>query len=442
MVVDLLARAGSATPERPFLFTPSSALTRQELDRAVDVRSEALREDGARPDAVHPVTVAPDLDGLLSLLGLWRIGATPAPLSPRLTDGERETAVRALEGVEPGAQVILWTSGTSGSPRGVALSFDNLEASARAAGNRLALDAGDVWLASLSPAHVGGLALLTRALLLGSRLVLWGAFDADQASRLMDGTAGGEPEPPPLTHMSVVPVQLRRLLDAREDRRPPRAFRCLLVGGAHAPADLVSRALDAGWPLALTYGMTEMASQVATAAPELVREKTGVVGPPLDDVEIRIDDGGEILARGPTQALGYVAGPGALADEEGWYRTGDLGYLDEDGDLWITGRRSDRIVSGGTTVDAGEVEEALRAHPSVVDACAVGLPDDEWGEVVGAWVVPVEGEFDLDEVDGWIRERLSSAKRPRRWVVERVVPRNVNGKPDRFLIRQMMEEQG
>ena len=112
--------------------------------------------------------------------------------------------------------------------------------------------------------------------------------------------------------------------------------------------------------------------------------------------------------------------------------------MDEDGDLWITERRSDRIVTGGVNVDATEVEESLREHPAVMDACVVGVPDVEWGETVVAWVVPVEGEFDLDEVEGWLRERLAGPKRPRRWVVETEVPLNRNGKVDRALVREML----
>ncbi len=203
----------------------------------------------------------------------------------------------------------------------------------------------------------------------------------------------------------------------------------------------MERALEAGWPLALTYGATEMSSQIATAPPALTRSKPGTVGPPLQGVEVRLDGAGELWTRGPTRALAYVGrGAGELADGDGWYRTGDLGRLDGDGHLWVTGRRMDRIVTGGVTVDAVEVEEALRAHPTVIDACVVGVPDPEWGERVGAWVEPVEGELELEELDRHLRQLLTGAKLPRLWHVAPAMPRNANGKVDRVAVRRTLVE--
>jgi O-succinylbenzoic acid--CoA ligase len=290
----------------------------------------------------------------------------------------------------------------------------------------------DVWLASLSLAHVGGLALVTRALYLGSTLLVPASARPEDVVGLFD--EGSEDGPVP-THISLVPTQLHRILDLFGERRAPQSLRCVLIGGAHAPSSLVDRAIALGWPIALTYGATEMSSQIATASPALVRVKPGTVGEPLRDVEVRIDESGEILARGPTQALGYVGTDRTLADEDGWYHTGDLGRLDEDRHLWVTGRRIDRIVSGGVTIDAVEVEEALRAHPAVLDACVVGVADEKWGERVGAWIEPVVGEFDVEEVETELRGRLSAAKLPRLWLVEGGLPRNANGKVDREAVR-------
>jgi O-succinylbenzoic acid--CoA ligase len=202
---------------------------------------------------------------------------------------------------------------------------------------------------------------------------------------------------------------------------------------------VLDRALEAGWPVALTYGMTEMSSQVATAPPDQVRRKPGTVGKLLPGVEGRLAPDGELSLRGPTLAMRYVGTDEPLVDDEGWYRTGDLARLDDEGDLWITGRRSDRIVSGGVTVDAAEVEETLRAHPAVYDVSVVGLPDEEWGEVVGAALVPVEGELDLEALDAWLRERLTAAKLPRRWALRDALPRNANGKVDRARVREILE---
>ena len=227
-----------------------------------------------------------------------------------------------------------------------------------------------------------------------------GPFQAERASSLLEGRGLPDGVDAPVTHISLVPTQLLGLLDVRGGAPPPDTFRCALIGGAHAPADLIARALRVGWPVALTYGLTETTSQVATAPPSLTSEKPGTVGSALQGVDIQLGEDGEIRVRGRTLGVGYVgAGEDTLADGDGWHHTGDLGRFDADGHLWVTGRRADRIVSGGVTVDAVEVEEALRSHPAVLDACVVGVPDAEWGERVGAWIVPVWGEFHQDAMD-------------------------------------------
>ena len=439
-VADLLAEAAGRARHRPALVSPEGSWSYDELSAEVDVRAGALARDGVGPGRLEPLTLEADAAGILTLLAAWRLGATVAPLHPGLTAAERRQAAATLEGTAPGAQAVLWTSGTSGRPRGVALSADNLRVSALATQARLGLGPEDVWLASLSLAHVGGLALVTRSLLLGATLVAWGRFHAGSASELMDGVAIRDGAPPRLTHMSVVPTQLLQLLEQRRGAPPPPTFRCALVGGAHAPAGLVGRALDEGWPLALTYGMTEMTSQVATAPPARFRAKPGTVGAPLDGAEVRVAPDGEILTRGATLALGYLGTDVPLRDVEGWYHTGDLGWTDGDGDLWITGRRADRIVSGGVNVDAHEVGAALRAPPAVRDACVVGVPDERWGESVAAALVPTGDGVDLDALADWLRERLSPAKRPRLWKTMEALPLNANGKVDRGAVRRGMLE--
>ena len=437
-VADFLAEAVRRKPERLAMVSPERAWSYAELSADVDRRAAELSLDGVGPGKVHPVTLEPDARGIRTLLAVWRLGATAAPLNPRLTGAERHQAVQVLEGAGPGAQAILWTSGTSGRPRGVALSADNLRSSARAAAVRLALGPDDVWLASLSVAHVGGIALVARSLMLGGVLAAWGRFTAASASALIEGWGTPQGAGVRLTHLSLVPTQLLQLLEERSGAPPPETFRCALVGGAHAPPDLVGRALGEGWPLALTYGMTEMTSQVATSPPRRVGAKPGSVGLPLDGTELRVAPDGEVLVRGATLALGYVGTATSLSDGEGWYHTGDLGRVDGEGDLWITGRRSDRIVSGGVNVDPHEVEAVLRAHPAVRDACVVALPDERWGEVVGAALVTSGGEADVDALAEWARERLSAAKRPRRWLVMAGLPLNANGKVDRGAVRREM----
>ncbi len=336
--------------------------------------------------------------------------------------------------------VVILTSGSTGRPRPVVLTHGNLTASARGVAGRLGLDPMDRWAASLSPAHVGGLLLLHRAVSVGSPVVTRERFRAEEFLEL---ARQGE-----ITHASLVPVMLRSLLELSDGEPAPRGLRCLLLGGARTPLPLLTRALEGRWPVALTYGLTEASSQVATAPPVEVRAYPGRVGRPLPDVALRIDASlpggvGEILVRGPTVApilpwSGGARRPTVWMDAEGWLHTGDLGRLDDEGGLWVEGRTSDRILSGGVTVEPAEVEAVLLDHPGVVEAAVVGVPDETWGErVVAAVAVQVGAETDGAALVEFAGERLDPGRRPRQVQVVQALPRNRNGKVDRRLVRAL-----
>jgi o-succinylbenzoate---CoA ligase len=469
-----LAHALAANPEGLALDDGGRPLSYRELhSRAEDV-ARRLMTAGVAPGELVAVEGPLSL-GLLAIFhGAWLAGAAVAPLSPRWTPSEVERALgwlrpgirvsvgdpHASEGREASVSVVTWsgdgagaettqeclfglqpsvpsppglgegdlaakllTSGTSGTPKVVGLTAGNLLASAWASQERLGLDPSDRWLASLSPAHVGGLALLTRGAALGSGVVLRGGFGAEEFL-----TLGGEGA---ITHASLVPTMLHQALEAMGGRPAPASLRCVLLGGAPAPESVLERALAAGFPIALTYGLTEASSQVATATPELVRRKPGAVGPPLPGVEVAVVGDGELLVRGPTVAPG-------CANIDGWLRTGDRARLDPEGHLWIVGRVSDRIISGGVNVDPAEVEAVLVGHPDIREAAVVGLPDPVWGERVVAAVVPVAGlEPSEEDLGERARAVLSGPKRPRAWRFVEALPRNANGKVDRERVRAL-----
>ena len=341
-------------------------------------------------------------------------------------------------------QCIIFTSGTTGRPKGAMLTYRNHLASATASAFRLGTLPGDRWLACMPLYHVGGLAIVLRCCLYGTTLVLHDGFDPVAVNSALDTDA--------VTLISLVPTMLRRLLEARGERPFPESLRCVLLGGAAAPATLVERSLALGVPVATTYGLTEAASQVATATPDQVRRKAGsfsagaghFVGRPLMFSRVRIagaDDHdqppgeiGNIEVRGPTVMAGYHRRPEATREalRKGWLRTGDMGYLDADGDLWVVQRRADLIVTGGENVYPAEVERVILEHPGVEAACVIGVEDEEWGQRVVAVVVAADGADLTDaELAAFCRGRLAGYKQPRVYRFVTSLPQTASGKVQR-----------
>ena len=254
-------------------------------------------------------------------------------------------------GVDEGDALVVATSGTTGSPRGVVLTHDAVAASARATSTHLGVAADDTWLACLPLSHVGGLSVVTRAIVTATPLVVHDDFDAEA----VEGAARQG-----ATLVSLVPTALRRV-DAS-------LFRRVVLGGSRPPDELPANVVT-------TYGMTETGS--------------GVVydGYPLDGVEIRVDAAGEIHVRCPMLMRCYRDGANPLVG--GWFATSDLGDL-VDGRLVVHGRRGDMIISGGENVWPATVEDVLRLHPRVAEVAVGGVADVEWGHRVVAWIVPTD----------------------------------------------------
>ena len=323
----------------------------------------------------------------------------PPPLRERVLNAMAPVAIIDVQGrrrraggrpVEPGDAVVVATSGATGEPKGVVLAHDAIAASARAVSRRLAVDAErDVWLACLPLSHVGGLSVVTRSIVTGTRLVVHPRFDPEAV------TASEA------TLVSLVPTALARI-DAR-------SFRVVLVGGAAPPAALPANVVT-------TYGMTETGS--------------GVVydGSPLDGVEIDIDARGNIRVRAPMLLRAYRDGTDPR-DNDGWFATGDLGEW-RDGRLVIQGRAGDLIITGGENVWPEPVERVLMALPSVGDVAVAGLPDREWGQTVTAFIVPRDPAAppSLRDIRATVKAELPASHAPRRVVLKTSIPVTALGK--------------
>lgn len=335
---------------------------------------------------------------------------------------------------------IIFTSGTTGRSKGVELTYGNHWWNAMGSMMNLGSLESDVWLCCLGPYHVGGLSILLRSVLYGVPAMLHSRFDPEAVNQALD--SGG------VTMVSLVSTMLHRMLEQRGYRPYPSRLRCILLGGGPIPTTLIEACLDAGIPIAPTYGLTETASQAATLKPGEVGARCRGAGRPLFGVEMRIDPDepgsdpfppGEILVRGPSVFRGYC-NASAERSESGWFRTGDVGMIDDEGYLSVLDRASDRIVTGGENVYPSEIESVLDEHPAILEACVFGVADVEWGERVEAAVIPRTERLEAEDVLAYCRDRLSGFKCPKRIHLVDSLPRGASGKLLRKeLRRQVME---
>ena len=373
-----------------------------------------------------PELVALDLPGgagfVDALRAIWDTGDAVAPLDPRLPRAAREAVLAALRPsrlvasdgeihavgagrpVEEGDAVVIATSGTSGEPKGVVLTHEALLASAQATSTRLGVDGSvDSWLACLPLAHVGGLSVVTRAILTDTPLMVLRSFDAEVVEQI--GRSGQA------TFVSLVATALGRL--------DHKVFKTILLGGSRAPAVPAPNVV-------VTYGMTETGS--------------GVVydGIPLDDVEVAIDhfgdsgDDGEILLRAPMLmrcyrdgSTGRVIGPDGTST---WLSTGDAGSFTKDGVLLVHGRIADVISTGGEMVWPDAVEAVLAGHAGVAEVAVWKRPDPEWGERVVAWVVAQASPPSLDALKEMVAGTIGPWAVPKELVFVQELPRTSSGK--------------
>jgi O-succinylbenzoic acid--CoA ligase len=446
-----VASAALARPEHPVLVCGSETYGARALADAVASRAGALAADGIGPGVTVGLLGPPSADWVVAFHALGWVGAAVAPLPASATRFELERALEAtgadrvlltgglseevlawirelapdarfaseLPAAEPQPErfwplnevrLVMLTSGTTDRPKPVPLTTAQLVFSAFGSAVRLGHDRADRWLACLPLHHIGGLSILVRCAFYGTSVVLHERFDPAAVARALDN---GE-----ATLVSLVPAMLERVLDARPERPFPPSLRAILVGGDRTPPELLERCRGIGAPLALTWGLTETASQVCTREPGDLRPDASV-GPPLPFVRVTEEESGRLVVWGP------LAG--------GRLETRDLGRVDADGRVTVDGRAEDVLVSGGETISLKELEAVLATHPSVAEVAVVAVPDAEWGErPVAALVARAGAERpDDDALREWCRERLAPFKVPRSFQWLDTLPRNALGKVDR-----------
>jgi O-succinylbenzoic acid--CoA ligase len=366
----------------------------------------------ARKSDLIAVTAPPSSAWLTWLREAWDADAAVLPVDFRLTRDEQNALIKRaratavfdgaqflrLDGapVDEGIALVVATSGSAGEPKAVELTHDALRAAVMSSAERLVVGASDSWLCCLPVAHIGGMLVLLRHLILGADVEVQAHFDPVGVARSGAGCT------------SVVPTMVARIHAAGESLR---RFKVVLVGGAALGDEMRVP------PLVTTYGMTESCG--------------GVVydGRALDGVGVRIADADEIQLSGPTLMRGYRLSSSQPFTPDGWLRTNDAGTL-SGGVLEVFGRVDDVIITGGEKVWPQEVEEVLRAAPSVADVAVIGRPDPEWGSAVTALVVPTDAAEPptLDVLRAFAGERIAKFKAPRTLELVSSIPRTSSGK--------------
>ena len=342
-------------------------------------------------------------------------------------------------------QGIFYTSGTTGKPKAVPLTYHNHFQSAIASALNLGISADDNWLLCMPLFHVGGLAIAWRSVINGTAITLLPKFDEQE---VLEAIATEK-----ATLISLVPTMLSRLLQHPQAQNLQN-LRGILLGGAPASSELIERCLQLNLPIMPTYGMTETASQITTLAADEVKLKQGSSGLPLFGNQIRIvaEDHpdlelpagaiGQIMVCGASVMSGYLHNPESNSFQDDWFYTGDLGYCDRDGYLYVVSRRSDLIISGGENIYPSEIESILLEHPAILEACVVGISDREWGESVAA-VIVTEVEISLAEVRTFCEQKsLSRYKLPKSIHLRESLPKTASGKLLRRNIRDRLDEIG
>lgn len=482
-LVGAFIRAWAADPERTVLSTlDGRRVSAAELEERTGVAALRYAAAGLVPGDRVLLCAAPGIEMVVAYLGALRAGLTVVPANPGYPPAELAALVAVagpalgvlddpgrlpspafpitpptldalprrgsglvLDAAQPqDTALILYSSGTTGKPKGAPLSHANLLAGAHAVRLAWRWTPEDTLALCLPLFHMHGLGVGLHGTLVTGAAALIHPFSPQAVADAIDQG---------VTLFFGVPTMYHRLAESPHLAALSR-LRLAVSGSAPLPADLHA-AVQAGSGQAVLerYGMTETVLLVSN--PYDGPRKPGTVGFPMPGVELRLAprDGGvtEIEVRGPNVIDRYLDDPEATAaafTPDGWFRTGDLGTLDEDGYLIISGRAKELIITGGFNVYPREVEELLRTHPAVADAAVVGVPSDEWGETVAAFVVPAGGsQTTVDEgrtvsdperlaaeLAAWCEQRLVSYKRPRQWYVIDAIPRNALGKIQRHLL--------
>ncbi len=470
-----------AYPDSIFLSDTNKSLTQKEFQLEVKRKHQKLRGKGITKNDHVAVWLKNSADYVSIIAALWQIGAVVVPINKRSLEKEIlelanfadckfmildeqveklnhdklniiylndlntiEATTNIFEIYERSVSdiaLLMFTSGSTGKPKAVQLSFNNLLSSAENGNQFFKSQSGDKWLASLPFYHIGGFSIIVRSIILDGALILPDELNHES---IIKSLVKDNPH-----YLSLVTTQLKRMIE--DDIAPNSNHKKLLLGGGFLERSLVDKAIEKGWNVAKSYGATESASFVTYLSKDIFNLKPESAGTALPNNEIYIVDengneleenvSGEIILNGPSISIGYYKNDVEtnLKFKNGFYFTGDHGYLDDDNYLFVEARKNDLIITGGENVNPLEVEQEIKSFSKVKDASVFGFKDNEWGYAIAAAIVPRSKKFDLEELKIFLNLKLPGFKHPKKIFFVEELPKTELGKVQKQKLREMFE---
>ena len=427
--------------------------------------SEALNLEIENEQKYVPVLIENSLNFIRTVLAIWYLRKVPVPINTKLLDDEIEYLLKdfnfpllitdktslislsekvkilsfnhllikknelehlALPTLNDEA-VVIFTSGSTGRPKGVVHTFQSLINNILNGNKILNHSANDIWLASLPFYHIGGFQIICRSFFYGCSIIIPQSIQTDY---LASAIINNDP-----THISLVSTQLERLLN--QNIKASKSLKASLIGGGFINDELIIKADKLGWKPFRVYGSSETGSMVTAISSDEIKLKPQSVGKPFTNVNIKISDDSEILVQSNSLFKNYLDNEHGTKSKlaNGFYNTGDLGFVDEDGYLFVEARRNDLIISGGENVNPIEVEKVLLDLPYITEACVFAKPDKTWGQIVSAVIITNNSEIDERIIKDELKLKLAGYKIPKKIFFVDKLPRTSLRKLEREKIR-------
>ncbi|MEO8233408.1 MAG: o-succinylbenzoate--CoA ligase [Ignavibacteriota bacterium] len=445
-----------------------SSISYKELFQRSKNIAEYLSEHNISKNTYVPLLIIDQIKFIESVIALWYLGAIPVPLNTKLVDDEisliledcdfkflitdkefspnrRQKDLNRIELNEitfsgssnknfsfptlDDEAIVIFTSGSSGKPKGVVHTFSSLINNIKSGNNILDLKEGDRWLASLPFYHIGGFQIICRSLFYGCSIII---PESQQTNHLADAIVKNKP-----SHLSLVSTQLKRLIN--DKIIPDKSLKVSLIGGGFVEDELMFKADKLGWKPFRVYGSSETGSLITAISAEEIIEKPQSVGKVFSNVEIIISDDSEILIKSNSLFKKYLDDQKetSLKLIYGFYHSGDLGFVDNDVYLFIEARRNDLIVTGGENVNPIEVESALKQITGVIEACVFAKQSKTWGQKVAAAIVINDLSLNEKSIKGILKQKLAGYKIPKQFYFLDELPKTSLGKLERDKIKKM-----